>query len=319
MKLRTGGWGTCIVVLFSSWGTLVAYPCGFKRLKKKTTHISIFYDVHIEAPNTSVDEMEILPYKEAKKKLYPSERRFLTALARLNKSDKTALIWEFRTIGRPATPYFMGLAPKWIQRRFKNITFTYADDDRVSYRSIFNNREPNITGATFENPMPFVATMKKNIKKQSGDAVWQSYKRLYSKVKRLLYNDYRENYYVSDGFEFVPTLAYDQIADLEILGCVLSCKRENIIVYCGGDHVERIAHFLEIHAGFEVIDEQVGEYLAEISPRLLDFLDKEPVQSEPVKKKSHKPIMPKNTVPDLMSGGLQFLTFEPFFSTLSSI
>ena len=70
------------------------------------------------------------------------------------------------------------------------------------------------------------------------------------KVRRQLYEDYRETAFF-DSYDFFPTRAYDQIADLELLAHTLASDRCNVIVYCGGSHSACIVNFLRDHVGFE--------------------------------------------------------------------
>ncbi len=271
METRIKALAGCIVLvmLVFTERALQSFPYGYKRLRGKQNTITVFYDFHEASKNTSVDEMKSLSYKDAKKKLYRSEQRLLTGFEHLNNSEQTMLVWEFRRGGRPATPYFIGLAPTWIRHHFKNIRFVSADNNRISFQSNFLVNEPNLTGATFHNPMPLSRKLQKKMRARSGDKAWQAYRRLYLRVKRQLYDDYRELHYLAQE-QFWPTRAYDQIADLEILAHVLSSDKKNIIVYCGGSHSERIVNFLRMHADCELTERHGCKDIVEISPRSLD-------------------------------------------------
>lgn len=275
---------SALFLILGQTSVLSADPFDYKRLRekhKKNVLVDVVYDAHLPILSVSVDELECLPYKEAKKKLYPLEQRILTAFERLNaKRSSVDIIWEFRRNGRIGESCFIGLAPRWIETQFKNLSFTYADNQRVSFKSTFISNLPNITGSTFTNPMPLLSKLESKIKAVSGNKVWQSLKKLHDKTKKDLYNTYVQDYH-SGNQDFIPNDAYDAIADVEILSYVLSSNKKQRIVYTGGEHADRIVDFLIANADFELLDEAgcedlcVEDICAETIAKKLDFLDKE--------------------------------------------
>lgn len=246
---------------------LNAFPYGYKRLTKEGVTVTLVYDTHELLPGTSVEEMNRLPFDQAKTKLFASELRFIEALEWLNMlNEPTDIIWEAYPDSIPAKPTFLQLAPQWIRNQFRNLRFIYADRQRVSFDSLFflKGQLPNYMEATPDDLLPFSRQRLNELLNNYNEVIWYTYKRLYENTKRELENQFRDHLrtrnrsYDSDALKQLlnKCKARHDITNLEILYHIITSKARKIIVYAGGFHCEKITRFLCEHAGFTFAGEK---------------------------------------------------------------
>lgn len=265
-----------VVGAFSSSTT--AYVYEYKKLYRESTHttIDLLYDIHVSVPHMSLEEFLKQTPKQAMKKLYPTEQKFLETLYTWEASgSRCDLVWETASCPEdpwnPVNPRFIVLHSFFKIWDMKYVRFIAADRNRkCGFNSLFPIASQgtlvynsNGTGCSFDNPAPLSPKTVKNILKASGEATWRRYKKFYTNAIKKLKDYFRVPYFnkltLDDQKDLMENDTFHALCDLEILSHVLASKAPKVAVYAGGWHCDNISKFLESD-GFKVVyhQENVG-------------------------------------------------------------
>ena len=237
--------------------------CGVRTLYRKNTDttIHLLYDDHFVIDDVKVKDINQMSYDAIKKKFYPAEQRLLTAFERLDKQQcPYDLIWE--TFEEYAPPFvtFIGVAPRFIKKQFKQGRFVNADKTRNYFAGTFATEPsdcfPVVKNYCYDDIAPLSQQQIKKIRARSGEKAWKAYEHLYNETVDAVH-DYFEDFYCADvvlDFErdFHKNDAWCSLCDVEMLAHILSSEKKKIIVFAGGWHFRGIAQFLLSNGFLEI-------------------------------------------------------------------
>lgn len=262
--------------------TLQATVTGYDRFYNSHNNaiIDVIYDTHVYEDKLSRRDFRVKSYSYIEQRLYPTEKRLMSALRKLNEDTPNCVdvIWE-QGIYSDIVEQFLGHADRLVKDQFPHLNFIASDISRDAFEQLFNapgqrSLDREVAGVSINNPVPLPDERIAGIIANSGDLAWQEYKKYHAARSKAASDCFREFYLSGVKLEREDFRGYDRwnaLTDIEMLSYILSSNKPHVIVYAGGWHSKNIALFLEKIGCKRIYQAHDGGY--ELYEKHLDLLD----------------------------------------------